>query len=188
VNRTIEQVIAEAQAALEGAGSLDVAEWQRRYPEHAELGSLLETMLLLHREKRWQEVEEATRAYAVNLLPDLSASAAQAEPTLADLVARAAAEGVVPSLPGSVVQQLAQERTPVSRLDNRFIKELATRVAVRFDELLKEIRRLRSLELLWSADTLPVMTRRKEQSSAEEERALLERVKQGSRKGPEGKR
>lgn len=178
--RPIEEVVREAQIRLEKAGVLNVDAWAARYPQYAvELRPLLETMLELHQERLWHQAEEQSRAYARGLFRELGAAPA----TLGHLFTRAQQEGVSTRLPGEAVKRLAQEETPVAHLDNLTLKQIASRIAVRFDELLKEVKRLRSLERLWSAGATPVMTRHSEESSANEQQELLERVKNHARKG-----
>ena len=183
MSRPIEEVVAEAQVRLERAGTLDIEAYVRLYPEHAtELRALLETMQVVHREKQWQVIEQKTGAFASNLFAQLGATS----PTVGELFSRASAEGIAPSLPPTAVEALSKDQTPVDRLDNSAIKELAGKIAVRVDHLLKEVKRLRSLERLWSASAAPIMTRHKEESSQEEQQALLDKVKQHVRKPPEG--
>lgn len=186
----IEKLVTEAQARLEEAGAIDMEAWVRRYPEHAgELRPLLQTMLQLHKEKQWIAAEERSRAFASDLFLEVfpSTSGASADATVGHLFRRVSEEGLATRLPREAVEKLSLDTTPVEQLDNPTLKQIATRIAIRFDELLKEVKRLRGLERLWSSGTAPVMTRHKEQSSTEEHQALIEKVKRHSRKGSKEK-
>lgn len=195
MSRPIEAVAAEAQKRLETSGRLDIAAIVAAYPEHAqELKEILPVMLLLHQEKRWQEAEARSRAHAVGLFSQLAQ--APATTTVGNLFERERAEAGLSleeqarrsGLPASALQALRRENTPVSNLDNATIKQIAARVAAPFAALVKEVRRLASLESLTNMQAGPVFTRDRETSTADEQEALRQKVRQYTRKRPEGQK
>jgi hypothetical protein len=193
MTRPIEAVVAEAQQRLERTGRLDVAAFASAYPEHeAELKEILPVMLNLHQEKRWVRAEAESRAFAVGLFAQLAAQ--NTEATVGGLFQRERAEAGLSlddqarrsGLPAESLEKLSQDSTPVSALDNAAIKHLAGRVAAPFAALAKEVRRLLSLESLsGTGGAGMVFTRDKETSSADERKALLDKVREAARKPPE---
>jgi transcriptional regulator with XRE-family HTH domain len=194
MTRPIEVVVAEAEQRLERTGRLDIAAFASAYPEHeTELRELLPVMLNLHQEKRWRKAETESRAFAVALFPQLVEQPATG--TVASLFERERTEAGLSvaeqarrsGLPATALEQLAQDVTPVSALaDNAAIKQLATRVAAPFALLVKEVRRLLSLDSLSGMNAGAVFTRDKDTSTDEERQALLDKVRQAARKPPEG--
>lgn len=193
MTRPIEAVVAEALKRLETSGRLDMRAYLSAYPEHAEeLKELLPTLLELHQEKRWQKAEAESRAFAVSLFAELApqAAAAPAEGSLGELLARERAEVGLSleeqarraGLSAQALEQLEQEPTPVDSLDNATIKQLATKVAVPFANLAREVRRLLSLQALSGASGQAVFTRDKETSSADEKAALMDKVREAARR------
>jgi transcriptional regulator with XRE-family HTH domain len=194
MTRPIEAVLAEAQERLNATGRLDVTAFVSAYPEHAhELRELLPVMLRLHQEKRWQAAEAQSRAFALSLFPALTAPApAAGEETLGSLLHRARTEAGLTleeqarqlGIPVQALERLSEDPTPLSALDNATIKQLATKVAAPFANLVKEIRRLASLEQLSRMQAGPVFTRDKETSTTAEQEALREQVRRSARKPP----
>lgn len=199
MTRPIEAVVAEAQRRLERSGRLDVTAFASAYPEYAdELNEVLPVMLTLHQERRWQRAEAESRSFAVGLFSQLSApsspqTASPATDTLGGLFHRDRTEAGISleeqarrtGLPSAALDALAQDRTPVTGLDNAQLKQIAARVAAPFAALVKEVRRLASLESLARQQSAMLFTRDKETSTAEEQRALLEKVREAARKPPE---
>lgn len=196
MTRPIEAVVAEALERLERSGRLDVAAYAAAYPEHAaELNQLLPAMLTVHEEKRWQKAEAESRSFAVNLFAQLAETPAAAPATGADTVgalfARDRAETGLTleeqarrtGLPANVLEQLTRDGTPVDALDNTAIKQLAARVAAPFAALLKEVRRLVSLESVSMSAPAAVFTRDKETSTEAEQKALLDKVREAAGRG-----
>jgi len=192
MTRPIETVVAEALKRLETSGRLDLSAYVAAYPEHAEeLKELLPTLLELHQEKRWQKAEAESRAFALSLFAELApqAAPAPAEGSLGALLARERAEVGLSleeqarraGLSPQALEQLEQETTPVDSLDNAAIKQLATKVAVPFANLAREIRRLLSLQALSGASGQAVLTRDRETSTQSEKEALMEKVREAAR-------
>ncbi|MFZ5827344.1 MAG: hypothetical protein ACOY94_23845 [Bacillota bacterium] len=185
--RPIEAVVAEAQQKLEATGRLDIAAFASAYPEHAEeLREILPVMLTLHEEKHWQQAEQRSRAFAMGLFAQLSG-----QETVGALFARERSEAGLSleeqarrsGLPVEALEQLSAEPTPVTNLDNATIKQMAGRVGASFATLLKEVRRLVSLENL-STSGQAVFTRDREESSDQEREELLKKVREAARKKP----
>jgi transcriptional regulator with XRE-family HTH domain len=190
MTRPIETVVAEAQRRLESTGRLDIAAFASAYPEHAdELREILPVMLTLHEEKRWKQAEERSRAFAVGLFAQLAEQPAQE--TVGALFAREREEAGLTleeqakrsGLPVQALELLTRDQTPVNRLDNATIKQLATKAGASFASLLKEVRRLVSLENLGMSGQA-VFTRDKETSTDEERAELLKKVREAARKKP----
>jgi transcriptional regulator with XRE-family HTH domain len=213
MTRSIEEVVAEAQRRLEATGRLNVAAFASAYPEHAaELKEILPVMIRLHQERRWQRAERESRAFALGLFAQLTgteAAEAAGRPGAAVPAAGGPSHGQVPVTVGELLrrdreasgvsleeqarrlgvsvqalEELLRDGTPINRLDNAAIKQLAARAAAPFATLLKEIRRLISLESLSVARPGEVFTRDRELSSAEEQEALREQVKRKIRRPP----
>lgn len=196
MTRPIEAVLAEAQRRLESTGRLDTAAFVAAYPEHAEeLQELLPIMLRVQHEKRWQQAEQQSRAFAAGLFAQLAEQRAEAPvtaPTLGALFQREREEAGLSleeqsrrsGLPVRTLEQLTRDATPVSQLDNLTIKQVANKVAAPFSALIKEIRRLTSLESLSGSDAGLVFTRDSETSTDEERKALLDKVRDAARKPP----
>ncbi|HYF91436.1 MAG TPA: hypothetical protein VD969_04240 [Symbiobacteriaceae bacterium] len=193
MTRPIESIVAEAQQRLETTGRLDTAAYLSAYPEHAaELQELLPVMLTLHQEKRWQAAESASRAFAVGLFAQLGAPA-RAEGSVGALFSQELSESGISleeqsrrtGLPVKALKAILNDPTPVSSLDNAGIKQLADRVAAPFAALAKEFRRVKSLWSLSNLEGGTVFTRDKETSSAEEQKALRDKVRKATRKPPE---
>ncbi len=205
MTRPIEAVVAEAQQRLQQTGRLDIAAFVAAYPEHAEeLRELLPVMLTLHQEKQWQEAEAASRAFAVGLFDQLAEQSSAAAPagvepaspaqkTLGALFARQREEARLSleeqarmtGLPVEALKKLSEDDTPITKLDNATVKRIASRVAAPFAALLKEVRRLASLESLSGSGPAMVFTRDRETSTTEEQQALLEKVREAAKKPPE---
>lgn len=192
MTRPIEAVVAEAQQRLETTGRLDIAAFASAYPEHAaELREILPVMLTLHEEKRWQQAEERSRSFAMGLFAHLADQQAPAEETLGALFTRERQEGGLSleeharrsGLPVQALEQLSQDATPVTGLYNAAIKQLAGRVGASFASLIKEVRRLVSLEHLSMSGQM-VFTREKESSTEAEREELLKKVREAARKRP----
>lgn len=190
MTRPIESVLAEALQRLEASGRLEVSAYVSAYPEHAEeLRSLLPVLMTLHAERRWQRAEADSRAFALNLIAEL---APQPE-TVSTLFTRerdAAGlsleqQSIRSGLPVRALEELAHDTTPVQNLDNAVIKQLAAQVSAPFAALAKEVRRLLSLESLSGAGPQAVFTRNQATSTEEEQKALLDQVREASRKRPE---
>lgn len=193
MTRPIEAVVAEAQRRLESTGRLDVGAYVEAYPEHAaELQEVLPAMLILHQEKRWHRAEQESKAFAVSLFAELAAPAEAG--TVGDLFAREQADSGLSleeharrtGIPTSALKALTQDQTPINDLDNAGIKQLAARVAAPFAAVLKEFRRMISLDSLSGMQAGTVFTRDKETSSDEEQQALRDKVRKAARKPPEG--
>lgn len=195
MTRPIEAIVAEAQQRLETTGRLDVAAYAAAYPEHAgELNELLPVVLTLHQEKRWQAAESASRAFAVGLFAQLSAPAeVSTGDTVGALFSQEIAESGISleeqarrtGLPVQSLKAILQDSTPVAALDNAGIKKLADRVAAPFAALAKEFRRVKSLWSLTNLEGGMVFTRDKETSTADEQKALRDKVRKATRKPPE---
>ncbi|MFZ5814909.1 MAG: helix-turn-helix domain-containing protein [Bacillota bacterium] len=190
MTRPIEAVVAEAQRRLEATGRLDIAAFASAYPEHAdELRELLPVMLTLHEEKRWQQAEERSRAFAVSLFAQVAEQPARE--TVGELFTREREEAGLSleeqarrtGLPVQALEQLSRDQTPVTGLDNPTIKQLAGRVGASFASLVKEVRRLLSLEGL-STSGQAVFTRDREASTDEEREELLRKVREAARTKP----
>lgn len=191
MSRPIEAVVAEAQERLERSGQLDLSAFLRDYPEHeAELKEILPTMLTLHHERRWQRAEAESQTFAVGLFAELQEQPA----TLGNLFARERTVAGLTleeqarrsGLPATSLEALSEDRTPIEALDNATIKGLSARVAAPFAALVKEVRRLLSVESLTGMTPGAVFTRHGETSTAEEQQELLDQVRQAARKPPEG--
>jgi len=192
MTRPIETVLADALRRLETTGRVDVAAYTAAYPEHrAELQELLPVMVTLHEERRWQQAEERLNSFASGLFSHLSAQTyVPAEPTstLGSLFIRHRTEiGLTleeqaqeSGLPPNVLEALSQDSTPVEKLDNLAIKQIATRVAAPFASLVKEIRRLLALNLV--QDGGAIFTRSSDASTAAEEKALYDKVRPKTKK------
>ena len=196
MTRPIEAVVAEAQRRLETTGRLDIAAYVSAYPDHAEeLREVLPVMITLHQEKRWQAAEAQSKAFALGLFAQLAPAPVPAEgaETVGDLFARERSEAGLSveeqarrsGLPVPALKALSQEATPVTGLDNAGIKQLAVKVAAPFAALAKEMRRLMSLESLSNMQAGPVFTRDRETSTEEEQKALLDKVRESARKPPD---
>jgi len=192
MSRPIEVVVSEAQRRLETTGRLDIAAFASAYPEHAnELQEILPAMLTLHEEKRWRQAEARSRTFALSLFSQLAEQPAQE--TVGALFAREREETGLTledqarrtGLPVKALEQLTQDETPVTSLDNASMKQLAGRVAAPFAALAREIRRLLSLENL-SMSGQAVFTRDKETSTEAEREELLKKVREAARKKPPG--
>lgn len=190
MTRPIEAVVAEAQQRLEATGRLDIAAFASAYPEHAEeLREILPVMLTLHEEKRWQRAEQRSRAFALDLFAQLAEQPAQE--TLGELFARERRETGLSleeqarrsGLPVRALEQLSEDQTPFTDLDNATIKQMAGRIDASFAALIKEVRRLVSLENL-STSSQAVFTRDRESSSDQEREELLKKVREAARKKP----
>lgn len=195
MTRPIEAIIAEALQRLETSGQLDVSALVAAYPEHAEeLRELLPAMLDIHTEKRWQQAAAESRAYAVSLFDQLSPAPAAAVPTLGTLLVHereqagltVAEQSRRAGLPPSAIEQLSTDQTPVVALDNATIKQLAVKVAAPFTALVREVRRLLTLEALTGASPQAVLTRDKETSSETEKQVLMEKVREAAARKPPG--
>lgn len=195
MTRPIEAVVAEAHERLRRDGRLDVKAFAAAHPEYrTELEELLPVMLQLDQESRWQRAEVESRSFAQGLFRQLAPAA---RPTsVGDLFRWEQAEaGLTPEeqarrsgLPVDAIRQLTQEETPVEQLDNVTIRQLAARVAAPFTALLKEIRRLTSLDALSrSSGPAAVFTRDRKTSSDAEREALRKQVRDASRRPPEGR-
>ncbi len=193
MSRPIEAVVAEAQRRLETTGRLDIAAFASAYPEHAtELQEILPVMLTLHEEKRWQQAEERSRAFAVGLFAQL-AEQQPAQETVGALFARERSEAGLSleeqarrtGLPVQALEQLSRDETPVTSLDNGTIKQMAGQVAAPFAALAREVRRLLSLENLGMSGQA-VFTRDRETSTDAEREELLKKVREAARKRPPG--
>lgn len=192
MTRPIEAVVAEAQRRLETTGRLDIAAFASAYPEHAtELREVLPTLLTLHEERRWRQAEERSRTFAHGLFASLVQQ--PAADTVGALLARERQEAGLSleeqarraGLPVAALEQLTNDTTPVTGLDNASIKRLAERATAPFAALAKELRRLTSLANLNSSGQA-VFTRDKETSSATEREELLRKVREaGRKKAPE---
>lgn len=193
MTRPIEAVVAEAQERLQRDGRLDVKAFAAAHPEYrTELEELLPVMLQLEQERRWRRAEAQSRSFAHGLFRQLAPAA---RPTsVGELFRREQAEaGLTPEeqarrsgLPVDAIRRLSQEETPVEQLDNAAIRQLASRVAAPFTALLKEIRRLTSLDALTrSSGPAAVFTRDRETSSDAEREALRKRVQEAARRPPE---
>lgn len=188
--RPIEAVVAEAQQMLETTGRLDIAAFASAHPEHAEeLREILPVMLTLHAERCWQQADERSRTFALGLFAQVAEQPAQE--TVGGLFARER-QGAGLSLeeqarrsglPVQALEQLSSDQTPVTGLDNASIRQLAGRVGASFAALIKEVRRLVSLENL-STSGQAVFTRERESSSDQEREELLKKVRESSRKKP----
>ena len=190
MNRPIEAVVAEAQQKLEATGRLDVAAFASAYPEHAEeLREILPVMLTLHEERRWQQAERRSRAFAMGLFAQLADQPARE--TVGALFARERTQTGLSleeqarrsGLPVEALEQLSAEQTPVTNLDNATIKQMAGRVGASFAALLNEVRRLVSLENLSTSGQV-VFTRDREASTDQEREELLKKVHDAARKKP----
>lgn len=190
MTRPIEAVVAEAQRRLETIGRLDIAAFASAYPEHAnELLEILPIMLTLHEEKRWRLAEERSRTFALGLFAQLTEQ--PAGETVGNLFTRERAEAGLSleeqahlsGLPVQALEQLSHDQTPVTGLDNAAIKQLAGRAGAPFTALIKEVRRLVSLENL-SMSGQAVFTREKETSTEAERAELLKKVREAARKKP----
>lgn len=208
MTRPIESVVAEAQQRLESSGRLDVAAFISAYPEHAtELKELLPVMLDLHREKQWQQAEQQSRTFALDLFAQFTAGQApaaapvtappEAEATLGDLLSQERAQAGLSladqakrsGLPVQALEQLIRDSTPLSLLrDNTALKQLAVRASAPFGALVKEVRRLLSLQALSGANSAAVFTRDRDTSTDEERQALLDKVREAALKPPEEKK
>lgn len=191
MTRPIEAVVGEAQRRLETTGRLDIAAFASAYPEHAdELREILPVMLTLHEEKRWQQAEERSRTFALGLFAQVAAEPAQE--TVGALFTREREEAGFSleeqaqrsGLPVQALQELSQDQTPVTGLDNTGIKQLSSRVGAPFASLLKEVRRLFSLENLSMSSGQAVFTRDKETSTDTEREELLKKVREAARSRP----
>ncbi len=190
MTRPIDAVLAEALQRLEASGRLDVPTYVSAYPEYAdELRELLPVLQTLHKERRWQRAEAESRAFAMNLFAELAPQADTVstlfhrERELAGLSLEEQARRS--GLPARALEALDRESTPVGALDNAAIKQIAARVSAPFAALAKEVRRLLSIEALSGAGPQAVFTRDKETSTEEEQKALLEKVREAARKPPE---
>lgn len=197
MTRPIEAVLAEAQRRLESTGRLDTAAFVAAYPEHAdELAELLPVMLRIQQEKRWQQAELQSRTFAVSLFSQLTeqGAAVPAEAsTLGSLFLRERQEAGLSleeqshrsGLPVSTLEQLTRDETPLSRLDNTAIKQVANKLSAPFSALIKEVRRLTSLDSLSGGNDGGLIFTRDSQTSTDEERkALLDKVREAARKPP----
>lgn len=195
MTRPIEAVVAEAQKRLESTGRLDVAAFLSAYPEHAaELQDVLPVMLNLHQEKRWQQAEANSKAFAVGLFAQLSESVAPA--TLGDLFRQERAEAGMSleeqarrtGLSAQALEALSRDNTPLEAASNSTLKQKAAELGASFANLVKEVRRLTSLSSLFQGGAAsPIFTRDQETSTEEEQEALRDQVRRKSRKPPEGK-
>lgn len=194
MTRPIEAIIAEALQRLETSGHLDVSAFAAAHPEHAgELRELLPAMLDIHTERRWQEVAAASRAYAVSLFGQLSPPPTTALQTLGTLLAHereqsgltVAEQSRRAGLTPSVIEQLSTDQTPVGALDNAAIKQLSVKVAAPFAALVREVRRLLTLEALSGASPQAVLTRDKETSSDTEKQLLMKKVREAASRKPQ---
>jgi len=191
MTRPIETVLAEALNRLETTGRIDVATYAAAYPEHRnELQELLQVMVTVHQERRWQQAESRLNDFASGLFPQLPGPSSANAPasTLGGLFVRHRSEvglsleeqaresGLAPES----LQALSQDSTPIDGLDNLAIKQVATRVAAPFTSLVKEIRRLLALNYLGQSG--PVFTRSNKVSSVAEEKALYDKVLKKAKK------
>lgn len=194
----IEAVMAKAQQQLQRTGQLDIDSFAAAYPAHAEeLRTVLPVMVTLHWEKQWQQVEEASRSFALNLFEQLcpqQQKAPAASHTLGGLFALERAERDLSledqarssGLPVETLERIRNDSTPISKLDNATIKQISHQIAAPFSALLKEIRRLLSVQSLGQSDAGMVFTRDRDLSSQRERKALLEKVRGKDRKPSEG--
>lgn len=195
MTRPIEAVVAEARKHLESTGRLNIAAFVSAYPEHAaELQELLPVMLTLHQEKRWQQAEANSKAFAAGLFAQLSENTAPA--TLGALFRQERAEAGISleeqarrtGISAQALEALSRDATPLEAASNSTLKQKAAELGASFANLVKEVRRLTSLSNLFQGGVAgPVFTRDQETSTEEEQEALRDQVRRKSRKPPEGK-
>ncbi|MGE5676115.1 MAG: hypothetical protein ACM3XM_19930 [Mycobacterium leprae] len=198
MTRPIESVVAELQACLERSDQQGVATVLATYPEYtAELEELIPVILELDNEKRWRQAEFASHTFALKLHAELVPRSATSAATIGDLFTQ---DRVVSGLsieeqarrsglPVDSLEQLSRAGTPTETLsDNAAVRQLAAKVSAPFSALLKEVRRLLSLNALNSMQSGMVFTRDKETSTEAERQALLEKVRSASRKPPDNPR
>lgn len=191
MTQSLEQILASAESELRRTGHLNREGLLAAHPDQAaELAPLLETMDLLHQERAWQRAESRARAGALSLFASLTAPVES--PTVGALFAQDRAESGLSvaeqasraGLPEEALRRLDQAETPLETLQsNAAIKALAEQVKAPFATLAKEIRRLLSIQLLSGGSAGAVFTRNAETSTDEEQKALLEKIRQEARRG-----